>query len=212
MKIYLLSALVLLTTSSLASDTVAVDLSAFHKLAEANNSSIHVKKSESTFDQLELNVSNVAPSGAFNSFSASVNTPMIRSFMFANGKLAASFGAGMDSIKREQGARQQQIYMPSLRVGGEYSLGLPFLPWVTPYVSAAVLPTIVMSQRSSFRDQNSGYGFPLEYGGGLAVGLNKVNKYITDAALNLGFIARSGKVEKEDVGGTGVLIGVRVGI
>jgi hypothetical protein len=92
----------------------------------------------------------------------------------------------------------------SVRFGGELA------PWTIgiarPYVSAAILPTMILTSKSTFDDGINDTGFPWEVGGGTLLQLYK------SIQLNLGAQQIFGTVRNSNLSGFGVSAAIRTTI
>jgi hypothetical protein len=132
-------------------------------------------------------------------------TPMGRDF-------SLKFGTGFLVLNRSGavGASDQDIvdsqtaYIISGRAGAEYSPYSFSSSKFHPYATAAIVPTIVMTSRSSFDDGQSAFGVPVELGAGTLVHV------LQSWDLDLSIVGTLGKVQDSNMDGLGLNAGVRV--
>ena len=99
---------------------------------------------------------------------------------------------------------QQTAYVPAIRIGGEYTAVRYSNRLFKPYVSAAILPTAVITSRSAFDDGEADFGIA----GELAVGTLIHVSNSMDVNVSVSEVV--GKVNSSDLTGFGVNAGVRV--
>jgi hypothetical protein len=100
----------------------------------------------------------------------------------------------------------QTAYVPSLRLGLQYAPIKFSSKLFRPYVSAAILPTAVITGRSSFDDGEADFGVAGEAGAGALIHVSSLFD------LNLNVTGVVGKVSSSSLNGLGVGAGVRVGL
>ncbi|MGZ3731651.1 MAG: hypothetical protein ACXVCG_20680 [Bdellovibrionota bacterium] len=97
-------------------------------------------------------------------------------------------------------------YVTTLRLGATYS------PWslmsdrLVPYVSGALLPSMLITHRSSFDDGTNDTGVPFEFGAGALISAYKT------LSVDLGITETLGSVQQSDFKGFAVRAGLRMPI
>lgn len=132
-------------------------------------------------------------------------TPLNRDFNLKFGTGILVLGRSGTVGAADQAAMDTQTaYLISGRAGAEYMpLSLASVKF-SPYATAALLPTLVMTSRSSFDDGQSAFGVPVELGAGTLVHL------VQSLDLNLAVIGTLGKVQDSNMDGLGLNAGLRV--
>ena len=100
----------------------------------------------------------------------------------------------------------QTAYIPSVRLGAQYAPVKFSTKLFRPYVSAAILPTAVITGRSAFDDGESDFGVAGEAAIGTLIHVSS----LFDATLEVSEMV--GKVSSSTLNGFGVGAGVRVGL
>ena len=103
-------------------------------------------------------------------------------------------------------AETQTAYIPSLRLGAQYSPTRLSTKLLRPYVSAAILPTAVITGRSAFDDGETDFGVAGEAGIGTLIHVSQAFDIDVNASEMVG------KVSASTLNGFGVGAGVRVGL
>jgi hypothetical protein len=98
---------------------------------------------------------------------------------------------------------QQTAYLISGRVGGEYIPASLATTHFRPYLTGALLPSLVMTSRSAFDDGSSAFGVPIEVGAGTLVHI------LTSLDLNIAVTGTFGKIQDSNMNGLGLNAGVR---
>jgi len=98
---------------------------------------------------------------------------------------------------------QQTAYLISGRVGAEYIPASFATTHFRPYLTGALLPSLVMTSRSAFDDGSSAFGVPIEVGAGTLVHI------LTSVDLNLAITGTFGKIQDSNMNGLGLNAGVR---
>jgi hypothetical protein len=132
-------------------------------------------------------------------------TPLGREF---NLKL----GAGFLALERTatltaagQSADQSQtIYITSARLGGEYAPRALATTYLRPYLTATVIPSLLVTGRTALNDGESLFGVPFEVGGGTLIHV------LESLDLNLSVQEVLGKIKDSNMNGFGLSAGVRV--
>jgi hypothetical protein len=179
----------------------------------ANAPKTKLEAGVSTWQPNAVNLpSRIRSTGAFHTS----GLPTIEAGLFSplSRQLHLEFGVGLLALKREatlqtsglKVKQEQDAYITFLRLGVAYS------PWsllgdtVTPYVSGALRPALIVTRRSAFDDGVSQVGIPFEAGAGAVV------RIVKPVSLDLGVSQVFGSVQDSDMKGFALHAGVRVPI
>lgn len=193
--------------------------------SQLNMVQVAQEESFSQNSQLEISASSWAPN-AFHTDSAVVgNTafapskmPQLSlswiSRMGSVRDLAIKVGVGILPVSRSgmvgvgslAHSEEQAAYLASLRAGLEYRGSSRVLSVISPYASAALLPTAVVVPRSAFGDGATTLGLPFELDAGIRADLSAI---AARTELAVGFMMTLGNVGNSSFYGTGVHAGLR---
>jgi hypothetical protein len=192
--------------------------------AEVANDVAQRERANAPRTKVELNVSTWKPTQVTNSSRIANATdfqtkgiPAMNVAFFAplvGRQLNLEFGAGFLALNRTgtintggvSVAQDQNAYVMNLRVGVAYQPWLLLGDSLIPYVSATVLPTVLMTKQSAFDDGVSDTGVPFELGAGTTFRVSK------PVSLDVGVSEELGTVQSSNFKGFGVRAGVRVAI
>lgn len=102
--------------------------------------------------------------------------------------------------------QEQTAYVPSVRLGAQYSPVKYSNKLFRPFAEAAILPTAVITSRSAFDDGEADFGV------GGEVGLGTLIHVSSAFDVNVNLTELVGKVSSSTLNGFGVGAGVRVGL
>lgn len=103
-------------------------------------------------------------------------------------------------------SQEQSAYIPSIRLGAQYAPTRFSTKYFRPYLSAAFLPTAVITGRSAFDDGEADFGFAGEGGVGALIHVSQ------SVDIDLDVTEIVGKVSSSTLNGFGVGAGVRMGL
>jgi hypothetical protein len=107
----------------------------------------------------------------------------------------------------------ESVQLLSLRVGAEYAPSSLSSRYFTPFVGAALLPSVAIEPSSTFDSSgNTYFGIPVEFTVGSRFSLDTLNKALQGVELDLAAIGTTGTIDHSSVGGIGINGGVRLAL
>jgi hypothetical protein len=134
-------------------------------------------------------------------------TPLSRDLNLVTGLQFLAMDRSADlGVDGNDDSETQTAYVPSIRLGIQYAPVKFSSKLFRPYVSAAVLPTAVITGRTAFDDGETDFGVAGEAGAGTLVHVSSAFD------LNVNITETIGRVTTSSLNGFGVGAGVRVGL
>jgi hypothetical protein len=204
-----------------SNDDITIPMNKSELDAEISTEQAQRERSEKPIGSIEVGVSSYEPNSlqlisrisSPSSFSLvgppQINlngiTPLGRNFnlKFGTGFLAMD-RTGQIGASGQTQTDQQTAYLISFRAGAEYAPLSMATTKFRPYATAALLPTLAMTSRSSFDDGQSEFGIPIELGVGTLIHV------FQSLDFNLAITSILGKVQDSNMDGLGFNAGVRV--
>ncbi|MDR3606528.1 MAG: hypothetical protein P4M08_04005 [Oligoflexia bacterium] len=110
-------------------------------------------------------------------------------------------------------SESETIQLFSLRAGIEYAPISIATRYFSPYIGAALLPSIAIVPSSSFEDTGNIYGgIPLEFAAGSRFQLDPLSDALRGVEFDLAAVGTVGTVEHSSVGGIGISGGLRLSL
>jgi hypothetical protein len=107
----------------------------------------------------------------------------------------------------------ESVQLLSLRVGAEYASSQLSTRYFTPFIGAALLPSVAIEPSSAFDSSgNTYFGIPVELTAGSRFSLDTLNKALQGVELDLAAVGTIGTIDHSSVGGIGINGGIRLAL